>query len=111
MLIVPTNECHEAANGESCMKVHEFQARQLLQSAGAAVPKFEVIESADQAKDAWKRLGGGRVVVKAQVHAGGRGKAGYVVLADNPAEIEKNSRRMLAEPMVSKQTGPQGVKV
>jgi succinyl-CoA synthetase beta subunit len=93
------------------MKVHEYQARQLLSAAGAAVPLFEVIDSADQASHAWKRLGGGKVVVKAQVHAGGRGKAGYVILSDNPAEIEKNSRRMLAEPMVSKQTGPQGVKV
>jgi succinyl-CoA synthetase beta subunit len=75
------------------MKVHEYQARQLLQQAGAAVPRFEVIESADQATAAWKKVGGGKVVVKAQVHAGGRGKAGYVVLSDNPAEIEKNFRR------------------
>ena len=93
------------------MKVHEFQARQLLQKAGAPVPKFEVIDSADQARTAIKTLGGGRLVLKAQVHAGGRGKAGYVILSDDPAEIEKNARRMLAEPMVSKQTGAQGVKV
>jgi succinyl-CoA synthetase beta subunit len=93
------------------MKVHEYQARQLLRDAGAAVPTFEVIDSPDQAAAAVKRLGGGKVVVKAQVHAGGRGKAGYVVLSDNPAEIERHCRRMLAEPMVSKQTGPAGVKV
>ncbi len=93
------------------MKVHEYQARQLLQKAGAPVPKFEVIDSADQTRAAVKALGGGQVVVKAQVHAGGRGKAGYVVLSEDAAEIEKNARRMLAEPMVSKQTGPQGVKV
>jgi succinyl-CoA synthetase beta subunit len=93
------------------MKVHEYQARQLLQEAGAAVPKFEVIDSADQVAAACKRLGGGKLVLKAQVHAGGRGKAGYVVLSDKPAELEENARRMLSVPMVSKQTGPQGVKV
>ncbi len=93
------------------MKVHEYQARELLQAAGAPVPRFEVIDSPDQVATAIKNLGGGTLVVKAQVHAGGRGKAGYVVLSDNPTEIEKNSRRMLAEPMISKQTGPQGVKV
>lgn len=93
------------------MKVHEYQARELLQAAGAPVPRFEVIDTPDQVATAIKNLGGGTLVVKAQVHAGGRGKAGYVVLSDNPTEIEKNSRRMLAEPMISKQTGPQGVKV
>ncbi len=93
------------------MKVHEYQARELLQAAGAPVPRFEVIDSPEQVASAIKKLGGGTLVVKAQVHAGGRGKAGYVVLSDNPVEIEKNSRRMLAEPMISKQTGPQGVKV
>ncbi|MCG8406658.1 MAG: ADP-forming succinate--CoA ligase subunit beta [Phycisphaerales bacterium] len=93
------------------MKVHEYQARKLLQEAGAPVPKFEVIDSVDQASAAIKALGGGRLVVKAQVHAGGRGKAGYVILSDNPSEIEQNCQRMFAEPMVSKQTGPEGVKV
>jgi succinyl-CoA synthetase beta subunit len=93
------------------MKVHEYQARQLLQAAGAPVPKFEVIDSPSQVGAALSRLGGGNVVVKAQVHAGGRGKAGYVVLSDKPADIEKHCKRMLAEPMVSKQTGPEGVTV
>ena len=93
------------------MKAHEYQARQLLQAAGAPVPKFEVIDSADQVRAAMERLGGGRVVVKAQVHAGGRGKAGYVVLSDNPAEVETHCRRMFAERMVNKQTGPGGVAV
>ena len=93
------------------MKIHEYQARQLLVAAGAPVPRFEVIDSAEQVPGALKSLGAGQMVVKAQVHAGGRGKAGYVILSDNAAEIEKNVRRMLAEPMVSRQTGPQGVKV
>ncbi len=93
------------------MKIHEYQARQLLVAAGAPVPRFEVIDRPEQVADAVKSLGGGELVVKAQVHAGGRGKAGYVILSSDLAEIEKNARRMLAEPMVSKQTGPDGVKV
>ena len=101
------------------MKVHEYQARHLLANAGVPVPPFEVISRAEDAGAAFKRLeakaalpaGSAEVVVKAQVHAGGRGKAGYVVLCKTPAEVEANARRMLAHPMVSKQTGPQGVKV
>jgi len=93
------------------MKVHEYQARQLLQAYGAPVPKFEVIDSAEQVRGAYDRVGAGNVVLKGQVHAGGRGKAGYVILSDKVADLEKNARRMLSEPMVSKQTGPQGVKV
>jgi succinyl-CoA synthetase beta subunit len=93
------------------MKVHEYQARQLLQNAGVPVPNFEVIDAADQAAAAFKKIGAPEVVVKAQVHAGGRGKAGYVVLSKDPAEITAHCKRMLAEPMVSKQTGPDGVTV
>ncbi|MFO0972554.1 MAG: ADP-forming succinate--CoA ligase subunit beta [Phycisphaerae bacterium] len=93
------------------MKIHEYQARQLLLSAGLPVPKFEVIERGDQAAAAYARVGGGEVVVKAQVHAGGRGKAGYVVLCKSADEVRQHAERMLREPMVSKQTGPTGVKV
>lgn len=93
------------------MKVHEYQARQLLLKAGAPVPRFEVIDQPSQAGAAIKALGGGNLVVKAQVHAGGRGKAGYVVLSDNPSDIEQHCKRMLTVPMVSKQTGPQGIAV
>ncbi len=93
------------------MKVHEYQARELLAAAGAPVPRFEVISSVGQVHGAIRALGGGKLVAKAQVHAGGRGKAGYVVLSDNPAELEADCRRMFADPMVSKQTGPEGVRV
>lgn len=93
------------------MKVHEYQARGLLQYARAPVPRFEVIDSPGQVRSAIDALGGGRLVLKAQVHAGGRGKAGYVVLSDDPAELEQHAQRMLSVPMVSKQTGPAGVKV
>ncbi len=93
------------------MKVHEYQAREILKAAGVPVPSFRVIDSAAQAAEAYRAVGGGRVVVKAQVHAGGRGKAGYVVLTDNPTEVATHCERMLREPMVSKQTGPEGVRV
>ena len=93
------------------MKIHEYQAREILQAAGVPVPKFKVISSGAEAAAAYAAVGGGKVVVKAQVHAGGRGKAGYVVLVDSAAEVQTNAERMLREPMVSKQTGPQGVKV
>ena len=93
------------------MKVHEYQARQILQAAGLPVPPFEVISSAAEIPAAYQAIGGGRVVVKAQVHAGGRGKAGYVELCDSAADAQKHAERMLREPMVSKQTGPDGVKV
>ena len=93
------------------MKVHEYQARDLLQQAGIPVPASEVIDRPGQAKDAYKRLGADSVVVKAQVHAGGRGKAGYVKLVNSAAEAAEHAERMFANPMVSKQTGPQGIKV
>ncbi|MFO0838058.1 MAG: ADP-forming succinate--CoA ligase subunit beta [Phycisphaerae bacterium] len=93
------------------MKVHEYQARALLKEAGMPVPASAVIDRPEQAADAYRAVGGGRVVVKAQVHAGGRGKAGYVKLVDSANEVVENAKRMFSAPMVSKQTGPQGVTV
>ncbi|MBK8913917.1 MAG: ADP-forming succinate--CoA ligase subunit beta [Phycisphaerales bacterium] len=93
------------------MKIHEYQARQLLSAAGIPVPPCEVIDRADQAAGAYDRVGGGQVVVKAQVHAGGRGKAGYVKLVSSGRDVQENAARMLSTPMVSVQTGPQGVTV
>ncbi|MCC6360304.1 MAG: ADP-forming succinate--CoA ligase subunit beta [Phycisphaerales bacterium] len=93
------------------MKVYEYQARALMQQAGINVPPSQVIEGAEEAAAAFERIKAKRVVVKAQVHAGGRGKAGYVVLVDKAEEAAQNAARMFAKPMVSKQTGPEGVKV
>ncbi len=93
------------------MKVHEYQARAILAKAGIPVPPSEVVDTADQVPAAFARVSAPRVVVKAQVHAGGRGKAGYVVLVDNPDEARTNAARMFANPMVSKQTGAKGVQV
>jgi len=93
------------------MKVHEYQARQLMQAAGIPVPPSEVITRPDEAAGAFRRLDARRVVVKAQVHAGGRGKAGYVKLVESAEEAAAHAARMFANPMVSRQTGPRGVPV
>src|SRR5262249_48852747 len=93
------------------MKVYEYQARELMRAAGIPVPSSEVVDRADQVAAAYGRINAKQVVVKAQVHAGGRGKAGYVKRVDSAREAEEDARRMLSVPMVSKQTGPQGVKV
>jgi len=92
------------------MKIHEYQSRQLLAEAGVPVPPAEVVDSAAAAGEAHRRIGG-RVVVKAQVFAGGRGKAGFVKLCDNPQETQAAAAFMLANRMVSPQTGPAGVAV
>jgi succinyl-CoA synthetase beta subunit len=100
------------------MKVHEYQARDILRSYGIPVPPGEVITSIEQAAPAYKKavaeagLGeNGLVVVKAQVHAGGRGKAGFVKLVKSPQEAEDAARFMLTNKMVSAQTGPEGLEV
>jgi len=77
------------------MNLHEYQARELLRRAGIAVPAGEVATTPAQAKAAAERLGRGKVVVKAQVHAGGRGKAGGVKLADTPEQAEAAAGQIL----------------
>ena len=100
------------------MKVHEYQARDILRSYGIPVPPGEVITSIEQAGPAYKKaiaeagLGeGGLAVVKAQVHAGGRGKAGFVKLVHSAKEAEEAAKFMLTHKMVSVQTGPEGLEV
>src|SRR5215470_13821979 len=93
------------------MKVYEYQARELMRAAGVPVPPSEVIDRPEQVRAAFAKIAARQVVVKAQVHAGGRGKAGYVKLVESVADAEENARRMLSVPMVSKQTGPQGIQV
>jgi succinyl-CoA synthetase beta subunit len=90
------------------MNLHEYQAKQLFASYGIPVPRNQVIDKAQQAPEAVKKLGGARWVVKAQVHAGGRGKAGGVKLTDRPAEVEKLAAGMLGRRLVTYQTGADG---
>ena len=96
------------------MKVHEYQARQLLHDAGIAVPPGAMVETADDAAREAKRIfdsGAGLAVVKAQVHAGGRGKAGFVKLVKDAASATDAAKFMLSNRMKSPQTPPEGLEV
>ena len=89
------------------MKVHEYQAKELLARYGVPVPKGRVTDSADEAAAIAKEIGG-PVVVKAQIHAGGRGKGGGIKLAANPEEARKAAGEILGMQLVTHQTGPEG---
>jgi succinyl-CoA synthetase beta subunit len=93
------------------MKIHEYQARQILAESGVPVPPAEVVRSPQEAEAAFNKFGGEMCVVKAQVYAGGRGKAGFVKLVRSPAEAGEAAQFMLSNRMVSYQTGPEGVPV
>jgi succinyl-CoA synthetase beta subunit len=89
------------------LKVHEYQAKEILAHYGVAIPRGRLVVRPEEAGAAASNLGG-RVVVKAQVHAGGRGKAGGVKLAANAEEAFKVASQILGMKLVSKQTGPEG---
>jgi succinyl-CoA synthetase beta subunit len=90
------------------MKIHEYQAKQILARYGVPVPRGEVALTSDEAIEAVRRLGGGIVVVKAQIHAGGRGKGGGVKVARSAAEAEALARQILGMRLVTHQTGTEG---
>jgi succinyl-CoA synthetase beta subunit len=92
------------------MKIHEYQAKQILGRYGVRVPRSELARTKEEARDAAKSLGG-TVVVKAQIHAGGRGKGGGVKLAKTPEEAEMIAGQMIGMNLVTPQTGPEGRKV
>jgi len=92
------------------MNIHEFQAKDLLRRYGVPVPNGKVALTPQEAKVAAAELGG-RCVVKAQIHAGGRGKAGGVKLAASPEEAESAAKEMLGKKLVTHQTGPEGREV
>ena len=89
------------------MKVHEYQGKEILARYGVAVPRSTVITEVAEAKAAAEALGG-KVVVKAQIHAGGRGKGGGVKLAGSPDEAVELAGQILGMTLVTKQTGPEG---
>lgn len=93
------------------MKIHEYQARQILADAGISVPPAKVVSDADAAAKAFDEFKSSLCVVKAQVYAGGRGKAGFVKLVKSAAEARAAAQFMLSNRMVSVQTGPEGVPV
>ena len=90
------------------MKIHEYQAKSVLARFGVPVPRGEVAFSAAEAGDVARRLGGDLVVVKAQIHAGGRGKGGGVKVARSANEAEQIAKQMIGMTLVTHQTGPDG---
>jgi len=93
------------------MNIHEYQAKQLLASFGVSVPAGQVAFSVQEANDAVEKLGGDIWVVKAQIHAGGRGKAGGVRLCKSAEEVESAASDLLGSTLVTHQTGDAGKKV
>jgi len=89
------------------MKIHEYQAKQILAKYGVQVPRGNVVETPAQAREVAAQIGG-RVVLKAQIHAGGRGKAGGIRLANSAEEAEKLAQKMIGMKLVTYQTGPEG---
>src|SRR5688500_19805093 len=92
------------------MKVHEYQAKALLREFGVSVPKGDVTDTPQGAREIAQRLGG-KVVVMAQVHAGGRGKGGGIKLADDPAGAEAAAQQIIGMQLKTPQTPPEGIKV
>ena len=93
------------------MKIHEYQGKEVLSRAGIPVPRGYPAFTVQEALEAAQKLGGSVWVVKAQIHAGGRGKGGGVKLARSLAEVEKFAGEILGMQLVTHQTGPQGQKV
>src|SRR5689334_23626831 len=89
------------------MKIHEYQAKAILAKYNVPVPRGEVAYSVSEAEAAAKKIGGS-VVIKAQIHAGGRGKGGGVKVAKNDAEVSQISEKILGMTLITHQTGPEG---
>ena len=90
------------------MKIHEYQAKKLMAAYNIPVPKGGVAETAEEARAVASRIGGNRFVVKAQVHAGGRGRGGGIKIADSIDRVEEMARILLESKLVTPQTGPEG---
>ncbi|SDC11641.1 succinyl-CoA synthetase beta subunit [Melghirimyces thermohalophilus] len=93
------------------MNVHEYQGKEVLRQYGVAVPRGHVAFTPEEAVDTAKKLGGDLWVVKAQIHAGGRGKAGGVKLAKSLDEVKQFAEELLGSTLVTHQTGPEGKEV
>ena len=90
------------------MKIHEYQAKEILRRFGVPTPRGEMVASPEQARAVAAKLGTPVVVVKAQIHAGGRGKAGGVKLARSTDEAGQLASKILGMTLVTPQTGPGG---
>ncbi|WP_025602624.1 ATP-grasp domain-containing protein, partial [Burkholderia sp. WSM2230] len=93
------------------MKIHEYQGKEILRKFGVAVPRGKPVFSVDDAVKAAEELGGPVWVVKAQIHAGGRGKGGGVKVAKSLDQVREYANQILGMQLVTHQTGPEGQKV
>ncbi len=93
------------------MNIHEYQAKEILRKYGVSTLKGYVAETAEKAAEAAKAIGGGIFVVKAQIHAGGRGKGGGVKIAKSANEVRDLAKKMLGMTLITHQTGPEGKQV
>src|SRR5947208_5313744 len=93
------------------MKIHEYQGKQLLREYGVPTPRGFPAMSVDEAIEAAKQLAGSVWVVKAQIHAGGRGKGGGVKIAKSIDEVRSRAKEILGMQLITHQTGPEGQKV
>ena len=89
------------------MNIHEYQAKEILSSYGIPIPRGRVALTSDQVERAAKMMGG-RCVVKAQIYAGGRGKAGGVKLVHYPEQAQEYGKELFGRTLVTNQTGPEG---
>ena len=90
------------------MKIHEYQAKELLKKFHVPVPEGEVANTNLEARQVAEELGEGPFVVKAQIHAGGRGKGGGIKTANTPEEVEQLADQILGMTLITPQTGPEG---
>src|SRR5712672_2154613 len=93
------------------MKIHEYQGKEILRKYGVPTPRGIAAFSVEEAVEAAKKLGGKVWVVKAQIHAGGRGKGGGVKVAKSLDQVKKLASQILGMQLVTHQTGPEGKKV
>ena len=96
---------------ETSVNIHEYQAKNLLKDFGIAVQRGQVAETVNEAFEIASNLGGDLWVLKAQIHAGGRGKGGGVKLARNLEEVRHLAQEIIGMQLVTPQTGPKGQKV
>lgn len=92
------------------MKIHEFQAKEILKTFSVPIPRGEVAKTPEKAREIAEKLGG-KVVIKAQIHAGGRGKGGGVKAVETPEEAYQAAKQIIGMNLVTHQTGPEGKKV
>ena len=90
------------------MKIHEYQGKEILRTYSVPVPRGHVASSPQEARQVAETLGGNRLVVKGQIHAGGRGKGGGVQIAASTAEVEQIAATLLGQKLITPQTGPEG---